>query len=345
MIRVRDLSKEYRIPIHHRGAFGAIRNLFDPRYDVVRAVDGISFRIEPGEFVGFIGPNGAGKSTTVKVLTGVLEPTSGEVSVCGRVPRLERVSHVAHLGVVFGQRTQLWWDLPVIESYALLQHVYAIPDPAFRTQRDRLVELLDLSLLLDTPVRKLSLGQRMRCELVGALLHGPDLLFLDEPTLGLDVVAKQTIRQFLASENADRGTTILLATHDLPDIERLCPRMILIDEGRVAFDGALAELRHRLGRERRLAVDFEGEPPGELPPGVRVEERGPERLVLRFSREDIPAPQLIAWLGERRPIADLTLEDPPIEDVIARIYRTGMQGHNRALDAKQEERRGGRAPA
>lgn len=344
MIQVRNLCKDYRVPVHHRGAFGAIRNLFEPHYDVVRAVDDISFEIEPGEFVGFIGPNGAGKSTTVKVLTGVLEPTSGEVRVSGRVPRLERIPHVAHLGVVFGQRTQLWWDLPVIESYALLRHVYAIPDTAFRTQRDRLIDLLDLSGLLDTPVRKLSLGQRMRCELVGALLHEPDLLFLDEPTLGLDIVAKQAIRQFLATENRERGTTILLATHDLPDIERLCPRMILIDRGRVRFDGALAELRRRHGRERRLHVDFEGEPPRDLPPGVRVEERGPERLVLRFASEDIPAPRLIAWLGERRAIADLTLEDSPIEDVIARIYRAGLEGAGGAGGARRATTRSGRAP-
>ncbi len=324
MIHVSDLSKEYRVARHHRGALGALRNLFDPRYEVVRAVDGIDFEIERGEFVGFIGPNGAGKSTTVKVLTGVLEATSGRVEVCGRIPRLERVAHVSHLGVVFGQRTQLWWDLPVIESYELLQHVYAVPRARFTAQRDRLVELLELGPLLDTPVRKLSLGQRMRCELAGALLHEPDLLFLDEPTIGLDVVAKQSIRQFLAAENAERGTTILLATHDLPDIERLCPRMLMIDNGQLVFDGPVAEVRRRLGRERNLQVDFEGPPPAELPDGVRVTERGPERLVLRFAREDIPAPELISWLAERAPIADLTLEDPPIEDIVAKIYREGL---------------------
>jgi ABC-2 type transport system ATP-binding protein len=324
VIEVRELRKQYRVARHHRGTLGALRNLFETRHDVIDAVDGISFDVAQGEFVGFVGPNGAGKSTTVKVLTGVLEPTSGSVRVAGRVPRKERITHVAHLGVVFGQRTQLWWDLPVIESFELLQHVYAVPNERFRSQVERLVDLLEIAPLLDTPVRKLSLGQRMRCELAGSLVHAPDLLFLDEPTIGLDVVAKDTIREFLAAENRERGTTILLTTHDLADIERLCPRMILIDHGHVVYDGTIEALRRRLGRARRLRVEFEGAPPEELPPGVEVEERAADRLVLRFTRETIPAPDLIAWLARRAPIADLTLEDPPIEDIVAGIYRKGL---------------------
>jgi ABC-2 type transport system ATP-binding protein len=327
MIEIEQLTKEYRVARHHRGALGALRNLVESRHDVVRAVDGISFRIAAGEFVGFIGPNGAGKSTTVKMLTGVLEPTAGTVRVAGRVPRRERIAHVAHIGVVFGQRTQLWWDLPVIESYALLRHVYALDESPYRAQLERLVQLLDIGPLLDTPVRKLSLGQRMRCELAASLIHSPDLLFLDEPTIGLDVVAKETIRDFLAAENRERGTTVLLTTHDLADIERLCPRMILIDHGHVVYDGSVDEIRRTLGGERRLRVEFEGDSPSHVPAGVEVEERAAHRLVLRFHRNAIAAPALIAWLAERAPIADLSLEETPIERIVAGIYRgTGVGG-------------------
>jgi len=324
MIDVRELRKEYRVARHHRGGWGAVRNLFESGYDVVRAVDGISFRIAAGEFVGFIGPNGAGKSTTVKMLTGVLEPTSGDVRVGGRVPRRERLAHVAHIGVVFGQRTQLWWDLPVIESYELLRHIYRVEPAAYRQQLDRLVLLLDIAPLLDTPVRKLSLGQRMRCELAAALIHAPDLIFLDEPTIGLDVVAKETIRTFLAAENRERGTTVLLTTHDLSDIERLCPRMLLIDHGRVVYDGAVEQIRRTLGRERRLRVDFDGAAPDGVPAYVEVEERAPRQLVLRFDRDAVAAHDLITWLAARASIADLVLEETPIERIVAAIYRDGL---------------------
>lgn len=326
MIQVDKLHKNYRVAVHHPGFVGAFRNLFERRYDVVRAVDGISFRIERGEFVGFIGPNGAGKSTTIKVLTGVLEPTSGHVQVAEREPRRERISHVAQIGVVFGQRTQLWWDLPVIESYELLCNIYTLERPAYAAQLDRLVSLLEIAPLLHTPVRKLSLGQRMRCELAAALLHEPPLLFLDEPTIGLDVVAKETIRAFLAAENRERGTTILLTTHDLADIERLCRRMLLIDRGHVVYDGDLDTIRRRFGAERRMRVEFRGPAPGELPDAVVEEERAPERLVLRFRQDRIPSGDLVGWLSARSPILDLAIEEVPIERIVAAIYRDGLDG-------------------
>ncbi len=324
MIEVDKLHKSYRVAVHHPGFRGAFRNLFERRYDVVRAVDGISFRIDRGEFVGFIGPNGAGKSTTIKVLTGVLEPTSGEVRVAGREPRRERIDHVASIGVVFGQRTQLWWDLPVIESYELLRNIYAIGPSDYRKQLDRLVGMLEIDPLLHTPVRKLSLGQRMRCELVAALLHSPPLLFLDEPTIGLDVVAKETMRSFLAAENRERQTTILLATHDLADIERLCRRMILIDRGHVVYDGGLDAIRRRFGAERRMRVEFDGPAPGSLPEGVEEEERAPERLALRFRQDRIPSGELVGWLSARARILDLAIEELPIEKIVAAIYRDGL---------------------
>ena len=334
MIEVVELHKEYRIAIHHRGFRGAFRNLFEHRYQVVRAVDGISFEIAKGEFVGFIGPNGAGKSTTIKLLTGVLEPTSGSVRVAGREPRAERIEHVSSIGVVFGQRTQLWWDLPVIESYELLRSIYAIRASEYREQLERLVSMLEIEAQLDIPVRKLSLGQRMRCELAAALLHRPPLLFLDEPTIGLDVVAKETIREFLAAENRERQTTILLATHDLVDIERLCRRMLLIDRGRVVYDGELDAIRHRFGASRRMRVEFDGPAPESLPDGVVVEERASERLVLRFHRDTIPSGELVGWLSARASILDLAIEELPIERIVAAIYRDGLDG---AL--AQEQRR------
>jgi ABC-2 type transport system ATP-binding protein len=321
VIEVEKLEKTFYVARHHRGLRGAFRNLVEGGRERVRAVDGVSFRIAAGEFVGFIGPNGAGKSTTIKMLTGVLEPSGGKVRVGGLEPRRERIAHVARIGAVFGQRTQLWWDLPVIESYTLLRHVYKTPARAFEEQLARLSELLGIAPLLDVPVRKLSLGQRMRCELGAALLHTPPLLFLDEPTIGLDVVAKEAIREFLAAENRERGTTILLTTHDLSDIERLCPRMIVIDHGRVVYDGSLESVRRSATAERKLSVDFEGEPPSELPGGVEVEQRGRARLVLRFDRERISASKLIAWLSERAAIADLTLEETPIERIVAELYK------------------------
>ena len=323
MIEVEKLEKRFRVARHHRGFLGSLRNLVETDFDVVRAVDGVSFSIASGEFVGFIGPNGAGKSTTIKMLTGVLEPSGGRARVDGLDPRADRIAHTAQIGVVFGQRTQLWWDLPVIESYTLLRHVYKVPERAFAEQLARLEALLELRPLLDVPVRKLSLGQRMRCEIAAALLHQPKLIFLDEPTIGLDVVAKEAIREFLATENRERGTTILLTTHDLSDIERLCPRMILIDHGRVVYDGAVEAIRREYGSERRLVVDFESAAPTALPDGVEEEERAATRLVLRFRRDRIAAPAVIAWLAERAPIADLSLEDPPIERIVAGLYRRG----------------------
>ncbi len=324
MIEISELSKEFRVARHHRGFLGSIRNLFEVRYDVVRAVDGISFEIAAGEFVGFIGPNGAGKSTTIKMLTGVLEPTAGRARVVGLDPRRDRIEYTRRIGVVFGQRTQLWWDLPVIESYELLRRIYSVDAARYQDQLRRLGDLLELGPLLDTPVRKLSLGQRMRCEIAASLLHQPEILFLDEPTIGLDVVAKETVRSFLAEENAERGTTILLTTHDLSDIERLCPRMLLIDHGHLAYDGSVAAIRSRFGAERRMRVEFDGPAPTGLPEGVEEEERGPERLVLRFRRDRVPSGQLVEWLSSRRPIADLAVEEPPIERIVAAIYRRGL---------------------
>src|SRR5512136_2483469 len=256
MIRVESLHKEFRVYRHHRGGWGALRNLLTRDYRIVHAVDGVSFGVARGELIGYLGPNGAGKSTTIKMLTGILVPTSGEVTVDGRVPWKERTEHARRIGVVFGQRTNLWWDLPVIESFDLLHHIYRVPEQRYYQNLLKFQDLLGLGEFMHTPVRSLSLGQRMRADLAAALLHDPKIVFLDEPTIGLYVVAKERIRRFIQSVNRERGVTVILTTHDLGDVEKLCERVMMIDRGRLLFDGLLATLRERFGGERELVVDL-----------------------------------------------------------------------------------------
>src|SRR4051794_21587429 len=238
-IIVENLTKTFHIAHRAPGLWGAVRGLARRTYRDVRALDGISFEIAAGELVGYIGPNGAGKSTTVKALAGILVPDGGRVEVLGRVPWQERVAHVARIGVVFGQRTQLWWDLPVADSFALLGDIYRVHAADHRRALDELVAMLDLGSLLDVPVRQLSLGQRMRCDLAAALLHAPEILFLDEPTIGLDAVSKLAVRRFIQQLNQERGVTVILTTHDMDDIESLCSRVLLIADGRLLSDGPL----------------------------------------------------------------------------------------------------------
>jgi len=288
----------------------------------VRAVDGISFTVPRGEMVGYIGPNGAGKSTTIKMLTGILVPSGGRLRVAGIDPSRERMRLARRIGVVFGQRTTLWWDLPLRDSYALVRRMYRIPDGRFRENLDRCVELLDLGPLLDVPVRQLSLGQRMRGDIAAALLPDPEVLYLDEPTIGLDVVSKAKVRQFLAEINTERGTTVLLTTHDLTDIEQLCSRVMVIDHGRLVYDGGLDGL-HAVGEsERTLVVDLERE----LPP---IDVRGiPEARVVRvdgprqwvaFPATSSAAP-VVAAVAADYPLVDLSVREPAIEEVIAKMY-------------------------
>ena len=320
IIDVRDLHKHFRVYVHHRGPGSTLRNLFTRAYDWVRAVDGITFQIRRGELVGYIGPNGAGKSTTIKMLTGLLVPTSGELRVDGRIPWRERKTHVAGIGAVFGQRTTLWWDLPTIESLELLRYVYKVPPARFQRNLDEFRALLELDPFLDTPVRSLSLGQRMRADLCAALLHDPPLLFLDEPTIGLDVVAKERIRQFIRQINAERGTTVILTTHDLSDVERLCRRVMIIDHGRLLFDGQLDTLRQRFGGQRELVVEM-AEPYGEVSiEGARVVARENLRVTYRFHGREVSASELIGRLSARYQIRDLQVREPDIADTVRRIY-------------------------
>ncbi|MCG0238947.1 MAG: ATP-binding cassette domain-containing protein [Firmicutes bacterium] len=324
MITVENLRKEFKILRRRPGFLGTLRSLLSPEYEVRTAVDGISFTIRRGELVGYIGPNGAGKSTTIKILTGIMVPTSGRVVVDGLVPYERRVENARRIGVVFGQRTQLWWDLPTIDSFELLRHIYRIPAGVYKQNLELFTDLLGLGEFLNTPVRQLSLGQRMRADLAAALLHNPRLVYLDEPTIGLDVVAKERIRRFIKEINRERGVTIILTTHDMQDIEKLCERMILIDHGRVVYDGPVEEVKRRFGQHRILVVDLEGAPEEVSVEGAEVIRRENGRVWLRFNRDEISAAQLIHRVGQRYNIVDLTLEEPEIEGIIARIYEEGV---------------------
>ena len=320
-IIVENLIKTFRVAERQPGTWGAVKGLVHRRYRSVHALDGVSFSLEPGELVGYIGPNGAGKSTTVKVLAGILVPDGGRCEILGLVPWRERVAHVQRIGVVFGQRTQLWWDLPVIESFDLLREIYRIPRQEYERSLEELVTMVDLSAFLDTPVRQLSLGQRMRCDLAASLLHSPSILFLDEPTIGLDAVSKLAVREFVMSLNRERGVTVILTTHDMDDIEALCSRILVINTGQILLDGTIDELRKRVAYERRLIVDLAREEEWIEEPDVRVIRRDGVRVHLSFDPRQIAAADLIARVTSRHAIRDLYVENPPIEETVAQLYR------------------------
>jgi len=325
IIEVQDLSKEFRSFRRREGVWGALQNLFVREYVTIHAVDHIFFTIEPGEMVGYIGANGAGKSTTIKMLTGILVPTSGRLVSNGFVPYRERRRYTRHLGVVFGQRTQLWWDIAVVESFRLLKEIYEISDADYRERLGLFSEILNVQDYLHTPVRKLSLGERMRCDLAASLLHNPPLLFLDEPTIGLDVVAKDRIREFLKEVNRLHRTTVLLTTHDLADIEELCRRIIIIDKGKVLFDGPLAEMKDRLAEYNQVKFFLKDRSQvlrlGTVAlDGIKCERVDELTYVMRFDRRQHSTAEVIRNLVNTLEVQDIFVEEEPIEDIVKRIY-------------------------
>ncbi len=319
-IYVKDLVKTFRVAERRAGIGGAVAGLVKRRYRTIRALDSVSFSISRGELVGYIGPNGAGKSTTVKILSGILVPDSGVCEVEGRVPWKQRIAHVSRIGVVFGQRTQLWWDLPVIESFDLLRDIYAIPSAKYRSNRDTLIETLKIEGLLNVPVRQLSLGQRMRCDFVAALLHDPQILFLDEPTIGLDALSKLAVRDFIQNLNRESNVTIILTTHNMDDIEVLCERLLVIAAGAVIYDGTISALRSQLRPERRLLIDLEDESDKFEDPDAVLLKRDGHRLHLSVNPNKVSVSDLVRRIMDSHRIRDLYLENPPIEEIIAQLY-------------------------
>jgi len=327
-IVVENLSKSYEIAERDPGLLGAARGLFRRRKRVIEALSDVSFSLERGELLGFIGPNGAGKSTTIKILSGILTPSAGRCTVDGLTPWEDRIKHVAHIGVVFGQRTQLWWDLPVIEGFDLLADIYRVPLREYKRTRDRLVDLMRLERLLDQPVRQLSLGQRMRCEIAASLLHRPRLLFLDEPTIGLDATTKLAVRDIVRTLNREEGVTVILTTHDMHDIEALAERVMVIGQGRLLADTSFQALRAGILAERRLHVEFNGPAPELTLPGVEMRKRDGAKVELAFDPRATSASALVAAIAASHDVRDIHVEEPLIEEVIARFYALhGAQEH------------------
>ncbi|SRR5579885_545050 len=319
-IIVENLSKTYHVSERQPGAWGALKGLFARRYRVVEALNEVSFSLERGELLGFIGPNGAGKSTTIKILAGILEPRSGRCEVDGLTPWRDRIRHVARIGVVFGQRTQLWWDLPVIDGFNLLRDIYNVPEAEYRRTRDEMVGLMRLERLLDQPVRQLSLGQRMRCEIAAAMLHRPSILFLDEPTIGLDAPSKLAVREFVKRLNRDHGVTVILTTHDMHDIEALAERVIVIGHGKILADKPFAVLRREVFAERRLFAQFPGDAPELAIPGTVIRHRDGNSIEMSFDPDAISVPELISRITSEHQLLDIHVEQPRIEEVISRFY-------------------------
>jgi len=321
IITVNDLLKVFQIPKRKKGFFQNLTSLFSRDHIDKIALDHVSFNINEGELVGYIGPNGAGKSTTVKILSGILVPNSGTVNVLGKTPWNHRIEIVSQIGVVFGQRTQLWWDLPVIESFELLKDIYNIPEHRYKKTLDTLTDKLQLAKLYHIPVRQLSLGQRMRCDIAASLLHQPKILFLDEPTIGLDAVSKLAVRDFIRQLNKEEKVTIMLTTHDMDDIESLCSRVLILNEGRIFLDGTLDTLREQILPERRLIIDLLNENETISDSAALVIKQTGHRVWLSFNPTTTTAPELISRIITKHPIRDLYVENPPIEEIIAKFYR------------------------
>lgn len=333
MIYVENLQKEFKKIIKEPGFKGSVKALFKPNKEIVKAVDGISFNVPKGEILGFIGPNGAGKSTVIKMLTGILMPTSGKCVINGQIPQENRKNYVKEIGVVFGQRTQLWWDLALRETYSVLKEIYDVPDEKYKQRMEFLNEVLELESFITSPVRTLSLGQRMRADIAASLLHSPKVLFLDEPTIGLDVVVKENIRNAIKKINEEEGTTVILTTHDLSDIELLCNRIVMIDKGKKVFDGEISELKHNFGNVRTFAfelvnaADFDKldyRTQYRLSDGDITVERDKNSVIIKFNADKVNIEDIIAYTLSKVHITDMQVKDVEIEDIIKRLYLKGV---------------------
>ncbi len=326
IVKVENLYKEFKIT---KGKKGILSSFFNNEYEVKKAVNKISFTINEGQIVGYIGPNGAGKSTTIKMLTGIIVPTSGDILVNGLVPYKKRKEHAMNIGTVFGQRTQLWWELPVADSLNLLKYIYKVPEKVYRKNLELFNDTLGLKEFINQPVRQLSLGQRMRADFAASLIHSPKILFLDEPTIGLDIIAKEKIRDFIKIINREDKVTVILTTHDIGDIEKLCNRTIIIDKGEVVYEGNLEAMKDTLGKYRTLVVDIKEKNFSlEIDNIELVNEVGPRKW-LRFNKEYISPSQIIAELMMKYEVVDLTVEEPDIEEIIKQIYQSS---HNKNLE-------------
>ena len=320
MITLKNINKTFRVAKRQAGFARAVKALFSREYEYIHALNDVSFTINDGEMVGYIGPNGAGKSTTIKIMCGILTPDSGVCDIDGRTPWRERVAHVREIGVVFGQRSQLWWDVPIIDSFELIRDIYKVDEKTYKNNLDELTALLDLGELLKIPTRSLSLGQRMRCEIAASLLHNPRILFLDEPTIGLDAVSKIAVRQFIKKLNAERGTTVILTTHDMQDIEALTERILLIGKGKILLDGSLDELKKRSSERKTLVVEFNGTAP-ELCYGMTLAETKEGRLVITLDPAVLSVSDAIARLAAQTEIIDVSVSGITAEEMVAALYK------------------------
>ncbi|MCL2504546.1 MAG: ATP-binding cassette domain-containing protein [Coriobacteriia bacterium] len=320
MITLQSIHKTFRVAKRQAGFGRAVKALFSREYELIHALDDISFSVDDGEMVGYIGPNGAGKSTTIKIMCGILTPESGTCDINGRTPWKERTAHVRDIGVVFGQRSQLWWDVPVIDSFELIRDIYVVSESLYRRNLDELSALLDLGELLKTPARSLSLGQRMRCEIAASLLHSPKTLFLDEPTIGLDAVSKIAVRQFIKKLNAEHGTTVILTTHDMQDIEALAERVLLIGKGKILLDGTFAELKNACQSTKMLVVEYRGSAPG-ICAGMTLADAREGRLAITLDPSTLPIPNAIAHLAEQAELLDVSVSGISAEEMVAALYK------------------------
>ncbi|NLN66058.1 MAG: ATP-binding cassette domain-containing protein [Clostridiaceae bacterium] len=320
MITLSNINKTFRVARRQAGFGRAVKALFSREYELIHALNDVSFSIKDGEMVGYIGPNGAGKSTTIKIMCGILTPDSGECNIDGRVPWRERIAHVCEIGVVFGQRSQLWWDVPIIDSFELIRDIYKTDEKTYKNSLDELTMLLDLGELLKTPARSLSLGQRMRCEIAASLLHKPKILFLDEPTIGLDAVSKIAVRQFIKKLNTEHGTTVILTTHDMQDIEALTERILLIGKGRILLDGSLDELKKHSSSRKTLVVEYTGVMPT-TSEGMTLKEMKDGRLIITLDPEILPVSDAITHLAAEADLTDVSVSGITAEEMVAELYR------------------------